>query len=172
MKEFLEKLAPYHFFNYLLPGTLFVILAEKFANYNLYQSDIFLGLLLYYFIGLAISRFGSLVFEPVLKKAGFIVFSEYEDFLDALKKDTKIEMLSEVNNMYRTLFTLFVLLILLKLYTIFEPTLKLTTGWSQFILIVALLVMFLFAYRKQSEYITNRVKVNKKKSPKIKRDAN
>jgi hypothetical protein len=174
MKEFLEKLAPYHFFNYLLPGTLFVILAEKIANYNLYQSDIFLGLLLYYFIGLAISRFGSLVFEPVLKKAGFIVFSEYEDFLDASKKDMKIEALSEVNNMYRTLFTLFFLLILLKLYMIFEPTFKLTAGWSQYILIGILLVMFLFAYRKQSEYITNRVKANKnkKKSSKTKRDVN
>ena len=59
MKEFFDKLAPYHIFNYLLPGTLFVILAEKFVNYNFYQSDIILGLLLYYFIGLAISRIGT-----------------------------------------------------------------------------------------------------------------
>ena len=77
MKEFLDKLAPYHFFNYLLPGTLFVILAEKVANYNMYQPDIIFGLLLYYFIGLVISRIGSLIVEPILRKVGFVAFTEY-----------------------------------------------------------------------------------------------
>lgn len=162
MKEFLEKLAPYHFFNYLLPGSLFVVFVEKIANYSLYQSDFFLGLLLYYFIGLTISRIGSLVLEPILKKTGFIIFSDYEDFLAATKEDTKIEVLSEVNNMYRTFFSLFFLLLLIKLYLIIEPAIKEILVWKQYIFIGILLVVFFFAYRKQNEYLNNRVLAHKR----------
>jgi len=157
MKEFLEKLAPYHFFNYLLPGALFVILVDKIVGYNFYQTDIILGLLLYYFIGLSISRIGSLIIEPLLRKTRFVVFADYKDFLSASKDDTKIEVLSEVNNMYRTLCALFTLLLLLKIYKAIVSTYTVLATWNEYILIGLLLVMFLYSYKKQSGYITNRV---------------
>lgn len=163
MKEFLEKLAPYHFFNYLLPGALFVILAEKFLNYDLYQTDIIFGLLLYYFIGLVISRFGSLIIEPILQNIKFITFTSYQEFLKASKNDSKIEILSEVNNMYRTLFTVFFVLAILKLYSFMETTYPILVNWNQPILFGLILILFLFAYRKQSQYITDRVKATNTK---------
>jgi len=161
MKELLDKLASYHLFNYLLPGALFVILADKIANYDMYQTDIIFGLLLYYFIGLVISRVGSLIVEPFLKRVGFVAFADYNDFISASKNDPKIELISETNNMYRTFCTLFLLLLLLKIYKIVEYAYPMIINWNEYILVGLLLVMFLFAYRKQSAYITNRVKANK-----------
>ena len=67
MKELLDKLSSYNIFNYLLPGILFSVLASKTTELNLIQIDIILGVFVYYFIGLIISRIGSLIIEPILK---------------------------------------------------------------------------------------------------------
>jgi hypothetical protein len=60
--------------------------------------------------------------------------------------------------MYRTLLAMVVLLILLKLYELFESRLGIPTGWSIYILTASLLVIFLFSYIKQSQYIAKRIK--------------
>ena len=52
MKELLDKLSTYNIFNYLLPGIVFVILADEITNYSFAQQDIIIGLFLYYFIGI------------------------------------------------------------------------------------------------------------------------
>lgn len=161
MKEFLEKLASYHLFNYLLPGVLFVFLADKFINLDLYQVDIVFGLFLYYFIGLVISRIGSLILEPFLRKLKFVVFADYKDFVSASKIDPKIEQISEANNMYRTLFTLFLVLILMKLYKLIEASIHIVAIWDEYLVIGILFFIFLFAYKKQSQLISERVKANK-----------
>ena len=116
MKDLLSKLSSYNLFNYLLPGIIFVVAASKFTHYSFIQQDIIIGLFLYYFIGLVISRFGSLTIEPFLRRLSFLKFAEYKDFVLASKKDDKLELLSEVNNTYRTLCSMFALLLLLKVY--------------------------------------------------------
>ncbi len=161
MKEFLEKLASYHLFNYLLPGVLFVFLADKFMNLDLYQVDIVFGLFLYYFIGLVISRIGSLILEPILRRLKFVVFADYTDFVSASKIDPKIEQILETNNMYRTLFALFLVLILLKLYKLIEASINFVAIWDEHLFIGVLFFIFLFAYKKQSQLISERVKANK-----------
>ena len=71
MKEILDKLSSYNLFNYLLPGVLFVVIASKVTRYGFIQDDIVIGVFLYYFIGMVISRFGSLVIEPLLNVSRF-----------------------------------------------------------------------------------------------------
>ena len=161
MKEFLEKMASYHLFNYLFPGVLFVFLADKFINLDLYQADIVFGLFLYYFIGLVISRIGSLILEPFLRRLKFVVFADYKDFVSASKIDPKIEQILEANNMYRTLFTLFLVLILIKLYKLIEASIHFVAIWDEYLFIGVLFLIFLFAYKKQSQLISERVKANK-----------
>lgn len=160
MKELLNKLSSYNIFNYLLPGIIFVVIGSKVTHYDFIQDDIVTGLFLYYFVGLVISRFGSLVIEPLLKRYSFLKFADYKDFVIASKKDEKIDLLSEVNNTYRTLSALFVLLLLLKVYEKIEWKFPFLKGRGLIILIVLLVVTFLFAYRKQTNYITERIKVN------------
>src|SRR3989344_7954495 len=102
MKDILDKITSYNLFNYLLPGVLFVAILDKFTSYSLTQENLLIGAFVYYFIGLVISRFGSLIVEPFLKSVSFLKFADYVDFVSASKIDSKIEDFSEVNNMYRT----------------------------------------------------------------------
>ncbi len=160
MKDILSKLSSYNLFNYLFPGILFAIAAGKITHYSLIQQDVVIGVFLYYFIGLVVSRFGSLVIEPILRKTSFLRFADYGDFVAASKKDEKLELLSEVNNTYRTLCSLFTLLLLLKLYEVIETKIPFLAEWNALVLLVLLLIMFLFSYRKQTGYITKRIKAN------------
>ena len=163
MKEIIDKLTSYNIFNYLLPGVLFVAIAKHFTEYNLILDHDFIGAFFYYFIGMVISRFGSLIIEPMLKKIMFVKFSDYSDFISASKKDTKIELFSEVNNTYRTITSMLFLLIILKLYSHFDFQYHFSKGISLSIVIGLILFMFLFAYRKQTGYINKRI-ISAKKS--------
>lgn len=163
MSEFLEKLSSYNLFNCLFPGVVFCLLADKFFSYSLIQKDMIVGVFLYYFVGLVISRVGSLIVEPTLKKMGFVSFSEYKDFISASKNDSKIETLSEINNVYRTVVALFFLLALVAIYQIIQTKWPVIDSYSVYLAIFVLFFMFLFSYKKQTGYIAKRVESAKDK---------
>ncbi len=160
MNELLDKISSYNIFNYLFPGVVFAVLAGEIINRPLVQRDLVTGAFLYYFLGLVVSRFGSLIIEPLLKSLAFIKFANYKDFVVVSQKDAKLEVLSEVNNTYRTLASLFSLLLLLKLYVKLEAKFPGLKAWDATILAVLLLIMFLASYRKQTSYITKRIRAN------------
>ena len=161
MKDFIDKLSSYNLFNYLFPGVVFVVLAKELTGYSFIQQDVILGFFLYYFIGLVVSRIGSLVVEPLLKWTSFLKYADYKDYVSATKKDERLELLSEVNNTYRTLCACFGLLILLKLIEVLGKKFSIPHGWEFFILVVTLLVVFLFSYKKQTAYVKKLVEANK-----------
>ena len=163
MKELLEKLSSYNIFNYLLPGVVFVILADALTAFHFIQRDIILGVFLYYFIGLIISRLGSIIIEPLLKWCKFVKFAPYADFVAASKEDKSLEVLSEANNMYRTFCSLFLSLISLKIYEILSISFPVMGQWATELLVVSLLILFCFSYRKQTQYITKRIQIKKEK---------
>ncbi|OFX47732.1 MAG: hypothetical protein A2X13_11335 [Bacteroidetes bacterium GWC2_33_15] len=162
MKEILDKISSYNLFNYLLPGVLFAFIASKMTGINLVQNDLIIGAFVYYFIGLVISRFGSLVIEPILKKTKFVSFADYKDFVTVSQSDTKLDTLSEANNMYRTLMAMFLLLILSGIYSWLTLKFPIIKEWSTILLVILLFIMFLFSYKKQTNYITKRIKSNLK----------
>lgn len=110
---------------------------------------------------MVISRFGSLIIEPVLKWISFLKFVDYKDYVIASNKDDKIELLSEVNNSYRTILSLFIVLLLLRLYSITEIKYDISATTTLVIPTCLILIMFLFSYRKQTNYVVKRVKANK-----------
>ncbi len=160
MKELIDKISSYNLFNYLFPGVLFVIILKETTSYSFLQENLIVGAFLYYFIGLVISRFGSLIIEPLLIKISFLKFADYSEFVSASKRDEKIEILSEVNNMYRTLFSTFFLLLVFNLYDYVESNIPRLRAINIYILLVLLMVMFILAYRKQTNYITKRINEN------------
>lgn len=160
MKELLDKLSSYNIFNYLFPGVVFVIILSKISEINLVQKDMLTGAFLYYFIGLIISRIGSLFIEPFLKWINFLKFSDYSKFVSASKLDSKIDLFSEVNNMYRTLCSLLLLLVISKGYNSYLSELSFFKNYGSFLIILLLLILFVFAYKKQTKYITKRVESN------------
>jgi hypothetical protein len=161
MKELLNKISSYNLFNYLLPGILFAVFAERITAYKIIQSDIIIGLFLYYFCGLVISRIGSLILEPAMKKTSFVTFSSYKDFVHVSAKDLRLETLSEVNNMYRTLSALFFLLLAIKPFEAVTKWLNINADTAGYILFALLFVLFALSYRKQTKYITKRVEAGK-----------
>lgn len=109
-EKILEKISKYNLFNYLLPWVIFTIITSKILNINFTNNneDLITYLFVYYFLWMVISRFWSLVVEPILKKIKFIEFADYKDYLRASKKDLNIDILSEENNVYRTFIYFFI----------------------------------------------------------------
>jgi len=160
MKDLLDKISSYNLFNYLLPGILFVCISKYFTDYNFIQDNNLIGAFLYYFIGMVISRFGSMFVEPILKRISFLKFADYKSFIVASKKDDKIELFSEVNNTYRTITALFIILLLVKIYNHIQVIWNIPLNITYLIVVVVILVIFLFSYRQQTNYITKRIKAN------------
>lgn len=160
MKDLIDKLSSYNIFNYLFPGVTFAVIASKLTSFNFIQQDILVGAFLYYFIGLIISRIGSIFIEPVLKFIRFLKFAEYSKFVKASKVDNKIEVLSEVNNMYRTISSMFLNLILLRIYDNASKRWSFLSDYKIEIVTGSLMLLFLFSYRKQTNYITKRIDAN------------
>lgn len=158
MGELLDKLSSYYIFNHLVPGVVFAVFAHHVVGYDFIQDDIIISVFTCYFIGLVISRFGSTVLEPCLKKIGFVQFADYTAYTKALETDPEIRVLSEANNSYRTYSAGFILLVFLGLYKITSTKYQWLSDFGIYLLIAALLVMFLFAYRKQTRYILMRIK--------------
>lgn len=157
LKEILDKISTYNLFNYLLPGILFVFISKEFTDLDLIQDNIVIGGFLYYFVGMVISRFGSILIEPLLKKVKFLKFADYKKFVLACKQDEKIDILSEANNTYRTLLSTFVLLLIVKGFMAFKLSYGISDNSANTILISLLAILFLFSYRKQTNYISKRI---------------
>lgn len=157
MNDLLNKLSSYNIFNYLFPGVLFAAIGDELTSYSLIYEEIIIGVFVYYFYGLVISRIGSLVLEPLLKWISVIKFSPYKDFVAASKVDEKLELLSEINNMYRTLAALFLCLLLLKSSEVLTQYFSVASDGYLILSIFILVVLFVFSYRKQSNYITQRI---------------
>jgi len=157
MKELVDKISSYNLFNYLFPGIIFVLLLNATTSYNLIQENIVEGAFLYYFIGLLINRVGSLVFEPVLKFIKFIKFKPPNEYRQAKGLYPKIEIYSEVNNMFRGVSAMLLVLIV---FVVLEKTgiyIDFSKGSIQIVSLLLLFVMMLFAYRKQTKIIVDRV---------------
>lgn len=158
MEDFVKKLSEYQFLNFLLAGTVFVAILAKTTEVDLASDNLIVSFFTAYFIGLVISRIGSIVTEPLLKKLRIVRFAPYTDYLSAVKKDPKIDILSQENNMYRTLISTFVVYILV--FLVYHNAAPVVGGRGEAItyaLAIALTILFILAYRKQTHYITKRV---------------
>ena len=166
VKDLLDKLSSYNIFNFLLPGVVFAVFVSKATSFNLMQEDVLSGAFVYYFVGAVISRIGSLVVEPALKATMLVTFASYKDFVIASKSDEKIEILSETNNMYRTICALLLCVGLAYILDIAMTHYPIATTAAPFIGLFLLLAIFVWSYRKQTSYINKRIAANLEKDEK------
>lgn len=162
MKAILEKLSAYNIFSYLLTGLLFVSLGERLTSFSLIQRSWVVGIVLYYFIGLVIGRVGSLMVKPLLERIGFVKEAPYADYVEASKSDSKIDILSAKNNMFRTLCAMVMMLIGLKIGEKAIGVLPWSADVYDFGFLVGLFVLFLFSYRNQAQEVVRRVRYVRK----------
>ena len=157
LSGFLEKISSYNIFNNLLPGVTYIFLTAPRVGSLIPKDDILLEFFTLYFVGAAISRIGSLAIEPLFKWLKFVRFLEYSRYVVACRADAKIDTLSETNNMYRSVLTSVALAVATRTLANYESS----VAWSRerviTVLLLVLALIFAFAYRKQTNYITKRV---------------
>lgn len=163
MEKVFEQLSAYEVLNNFLPGAFFCILFRWQTGVGYEVNDTVTEILVFYFVGMIISRVGSLLLEPLCKKLRFVEKESYEDYIEASKRDPKIETLSTKNNMYRT-FTATVFLCgtawAVRCITEKTAVLRAVTiagGW------IALFMLLLAAYRKQNDFVCKRIRACSKK---------
>jgi hypothetical protein len=157
MKEFIEHIGSYNLFNYLLPGVVFSVVVQKSTEFSFLPENIILISFICYFIGMIISRIGSLIIEPLLKKVKFVKFKDYKEYVEASKKDSKLEILSEQNNTYRTVISMILLIGIVKLYEFFTIQFPVLQKFNFYLIFIIALLLFLYAYKKQTSYISKRI---------------
>ena len=156
----IKQITSYNLFNYLLPGATFCALMEIMFAYPLVLDNLFAAFFFYYFIGLIISRFGSIIIEPFLKLAKWIHFRPYPHFVAASKLDPKIDQLSESNNVYRTLISLPICAAMYHLGVTSSHALGLSDSDRAIVFFAALFILFAISYRKQTAYVCKRIDAN------------
>lgn len=160
LKKIVEKISSYDIFNNLYPGILFSYVLKLMFNINLLLGNWIENLIALYFIGMILSRIGSIVVEPLLKKFKIIQYMPYPDYVTASKIDPFIIKLSEVNNIYRTLLSTFLCVTICKVciigynkITFFQEN----TDWLLLILLILIILLFTLSYRKQTSYVKKRI---------------
>ena len=157
--SFIRQITSYNLFNYLLPGTLFCFLMSTMFGYPFIVDNLFVAFFAYYFVGLVISRIGSLIIEPVFKTLKLFKYAPYKDFLTAAASDAKIDVLSEQNNVYRTLTSLPICMLVFLVASRLSEIGEFPLLFQKIGLLVAIFVLFVFSFRKQSKYVIERVEV-------------
>lgn len=153
MTTIIEKISTYQMFTNLLHGVFYIFCRCYFLDTTFPEYDVHVQLALFYIVGVIVNRFSSIVIERVLTKKNFIQFADLKKFKDAVLIDPKIETLSEVNNSYRGMISAILLLPFDLAYNkclLVLPELKLLLWFS-------LLIIFLFSYKKQTQYIKDSV---------------
>ena len=158
LSDLLNKITSYNLFNYLLPGVVLCYFSDNFLNTSFIVDNLFVGAFVYYFAGLLVSRVGSLVLEPTLRKLQIISFEPYEDFVKAASLDTKIDILMESANMYRSLAAVFLALLLIAAYKKLETASSIISDNQVIVLSSLALLLLSTAYAKQINYVCSRVK--------------
>lgn len=157
MDKFFNKISEYHFIQTLVPGMIFTYCSKMFYGINFLIDKPIYDFIVILIIGLLISRIGSIVVEPILRKIKIINFCTYSDYIEASKKDSILKDLSETNNLYRAIIATFLVLPVERLYIFLRERFLWINEWSYLILSVLFIVLFIFSYRKQTKYIKERV---------------
>jgi len=160
VKNIFEKLSSYQLFNFFYPGAIFILLI-KYHDLNIIgEMSTGIFLLLSHFMGLTLSRIGSLIIEDSMIFFHFIEEFNYTKYANAEKKDSKIQLLLEIANTYRTLSATFLVLAVLTLVAHFFPISCIVPHCCLGFLYFLLFLLFAIAFKKQYKYITKRIEAN------------
>ena len=155
----LDKLARYNVINFIVPGAVFSLYIKEIGTFTMLPEDIISRIALFYFAGLVISRIGSIIIEPLLLKLNIIKHRNYSSFLAASSKDPKISVFLEDRNAYRSLIALIISIALFRTLDFISKTLSVQANQTllEGLHLLFLFFLFLIAYKKQTQYIADRI---------------
>lgn len=65
VKNVIEKVSSYHIFNYFFPGIIFCWLIDKVTRVSISTGEVWKDIFIYYFVGMTISRIGSICLKGI-----------------------------------------------------------------------------------------------------------
>ena len=173
LKNITEKISSYNILNNLFPGIVFCHIVDQSTRFSFVHDNIFENLFIYYFVGMIISRIGSIFVEKWLRtikiknkktknKEPLLKFAPYDKYVDASENNTFIKTLSETNNIYRTIIAMVILILVVKLYDwfIYDVVQLLGEMGNNLVFVMIcliIIILFVYSYKKQTDYIRNRV---------------
>ena len=158
----IDKLSQYNFVTNILPGTMLCLMLKHIVGYDLFVTNEWYQMgIIFYFVGMVNNRFSSLVIELTMKKTKIVKFSNYKEFIAAEKKDSKITVLSMENNVFRSYISVCTISLIASLFKLIADNVNWIDEWKMQFLLVALLLLFMLSYRKQTSYVRERVEANK-----------
>lgn len=157
LTKLLEKISHYEILNNLIPGSALCFILS-YIGYPILNYNVWACIVICYLVGIVNSRFSSVVIELICRKTHFIQWRDYELYNKAKKERPFIATLLGNANMFRAFTSVF--LISLCAYGL----MRLSTKWiwlaqnGIWMLLVTLLVLFAFSYRKQiNEYVVKNI---------------
>ena len=160
LKILVEKLSQYNFLTNILPGTVLCILLKYLVGYDLVPADYYQTAIVFYFVGMINSRVGSLVIEPFLKYIKWVIFAPYPNYVVAENHDSKLSILNQENNVYRSYISVLFISLLAWIYKNYLVVSEFVKEHEIVFLLVLLMLLFLCSYRKQTGYIKKRVETH------------
>lgn len=174
LKQVVDKISSYNIFNNLYPGIIFCYLLKVMFNINVLTNNWFENFIVFYFVGMLLSRVGSLIIEPLIKKVkikknNILKQAPYSDYKKASDSDPLISTLNEVNNTYRTLTSCFFCAFIYKIYNVICIKFKFSffQDNKDWIILIGLIILFSCSYVKQTNYIRKRVEATIEKENNI-----
>jgi hypothetical protein len=154
----LEKLSSYNFITNLVPGVLLTE-ALRASGVPFAGSDkLAAWLLLSYYLGLVSNRLGSLAVEPILRKSLIRKNNTYEEFVRAQCVDTRLDVLVETANGYRTVLAACLLYVIILIAYALLRQIDAPEYLYVPLSVLCTFALFLISYRKQDSYISRRVR--------------
>jgi hypothetical protein len=157
-----EKLDAYDVVANLVPGAALTY-ALHFSKFPTPAPTDWAAFLLVAFVaGVTTNRLGSLLVDPFLRWGKFLNEKNYDDFVSSEKADSKLETLVANHGLSRTFFTAgFIYLILIGVSHWF-PSLASSDQLVFVMFVIAGMIVFLFAFKKEDGYIHTRIEAAKK----------
>ena len=153
----LGKISNYNILNNLIPGAILCVIFKYLVGYDFMNVGTLELIVIFYFAGMINSRIGSLFVEWILRKIKLVTFRDHHLYVAAEQKDKKMNSLVETNNMYRSMISVAFTALIVKFYHVAVDLQWNFGNVSEWVLLVALLVLFAMAYRKQTKYIVSRI---------------
>lgn len=160
-QQLIDKLSQYSFLTNILPGAVLIIVLKYIVGYDIIiDGNWFLTGVMFYFAGMVCNRCSSLLIKPLLEALHIVKSLPYKTYIEGEKKDKKIITLNTDNNAYRTYIAVFCISLLAYFYRRILCQIDFFVDYQYVILIILLIVLFVFSYRKQTKYIRERIEAD------------
>ena len=159
-----DKLDAYNLVANLVPGAALTY-ALHHSKFPAPPPDSIAAFLLAAFVaGVTVNRLGSLILDPMLrsKQLGFLKPKNYKSFVTSERDDPKLEILVANAGLYRTFLTAGVVYFGLLAFNLAANKLALETEIKLWVLLVLAMCVFLFALKKEDNYIHERLSIPQK----------